>query len=303
MSHNFGKVAVLLGGISNEREISLESGKAVLAALIRMGIDAHPIDPIYYDLNDLKVKNFNRAFICLHGRDGEDGKIQGILDEMNIPYTGSGKSASAKGMDKLISKSIWKDNNVSTPEFLRVEGLNDYEKIVNRLNLPFFIKPANSGSSIGINKVNTKKDFIRAFQEAIIIDSNVIAEQMIVGREYTLAIVGQELLPIIEIQTKTEFYDYAAKYSRDDTNFICPTDLTQHYIKEANIICLRAFNLIGCRGWGRVDFIIDNNCNFFIIEINSIPGMTSHSLVPLAAENRGIGFEGLTLKILETSCA
>tara|TARA_B110000003_G_scaffold121463_1_gene123852 strand:- start:120 stop:1046 length:927 start_codon:yes stop_codon:yes gene_type:complete len=303
LSHNFGKVAVLLGGISNEREISLESGKAVLAALIRMGIDAHPIDPIYYDLNDLKVKNFNRAFICLHGRDGEDGKIQGILDEMNIPYTGSGKSASAKGMDKLISKSIWKDNNLSTPEFLRVEGLKDYEKIVNRLNLPFFIKPANSGSSIGINKVNTKKDFIRAFQEAIIIDSNVIAEQMIVGREYTLAIVGQELLPIIEIQTKTEFYDYAAKYSRDDTNFICPTDLTQHYIKEANIICLRAFNLIGCRGWGRVDFIIDNNCNFFIIEINSIPGMTSHSLVPLAAENRGIGFEGLTLKILETSCA
>jgi D-alanine-D-alanine ligase len=303
LSHNFGKVAVLLGGISNEREISLESGKAVLAALIRMGIDAHPIDPIYYDLNDLKVKNFNRAFICLHGRDGEDGKIQGILDEMNIPYTGSGKSASAKGMDKLISKSIWKDNNLSTPEFLRVESLKDYEKIVNRLNLPFFIKPANSGSSIGINKVNTKKDFIRAFQEAIIIDSNVIAEQMIVGREYTLAIVGQELLPIIEIQTKTEFYDYAAKYSRDDTNFICPTDLTQHYIKEANIICLRAFNLIGCRGWGRVDFIIDNNCNFFIIEINSIPGMTSHSLLPLAAENRGIGFEGLTLKILETSCA
>ena len=303
MSQDFGKVAVLLGGISNEREISLESGKAVLAALIRMGIDAHPIDPIYYDLNDLKVKNFNRAFICLHGRDGEDGKIQGILDEMNIPYTGSGKSASAKGMDKLISKSIWKDNNLSTPEFLRVEGLKDYEKIVNRLNLPFFIKPANSGSSIGINKVNTKKDFIRAFQEAIIIDSNVIAEQMIVGREYTLAIVGQELLPIIEIQTKTEFYDYAAKYSRDDTNFICPTDLTQHYIKEANIICLRAFNLIGCRGWGRVDFIIDNNCNFFIIEINSIPGMTNHSLVPLAAENKGIGFEGLTLKILETSCA
>ena len=303
MSQNFGKVAVLLGGISNEREISLESGKAVLAALIGMGIDAHPIDPINYDLNDLKVKNFNRAFICLHGRDGEDGKIQGILDEMNIPYTGSGKSASAKGMDKLISKSIWKDNNLSTPEFLRVESLKDYEKIVNRLNLPFFIKPANSGSSIGINKVNTEKDFIRAFQEAIIIDSNVIAEQMIVGREYTLAIVGQELLPIIEIQTKTEFYDYEAKYTRDDTNFICPTDLTQHHIKEANIICLRAFNLIGCRGWGRVDFIIDNNCNFFIIEINSIPGMTSHSLVPLAAENRGIGFEGLTLKILETSCA
>ena len=303
MSQNFGKVAVLLGGISNEREISLKSGKAVLAALIGMGIDAHPIDPINYDLNDLKVKNFNRAFICLHGRDGEDGKIQGILDKMNIPYTGSGKAASAKGMDKLISKSIWKNNNLSTPQFLRVESLKDYEKIVSRLNLPFFIKPANSGSSIGINKVNTEKDFIKAFQEAIIIDSNVIAEQMIVGREYTQAIIGQKLLPIIEIQTKTEFYDYAAKYSRDDTSFICPTDLSQAIIKEANAICLRAFNLIGCKGWGRVDFIIDNNNNFFIIEINSIPGMTSHSLVPLSAENIGISFKELTLKILETSFA
>ena len=303
MSDKFGKVAVLLGGISNEREISLESGNAVLAALNSMGIDAYPIDPMFYDINELKKNFFNRVFICLHGKDGEDGKIQGMLDEMNIPYTGSGKSSSSKGMDKLISKSIWRDNNLSTPEFLRVEGRNDYEKIVNTLNLPFFIKPANSGSSIGINKVNSEEEFIRAFDEAVIIDTNVIAEKMVVGREYTLPIVGQRILPIIEIQTKTEFYDYAAKYKRDDTKFICPTDLTSNITEKANEISLRAFNLLGCKGWGRVDFIIDNNNNFFIIEINTIPGMTSHSLVPLSAKNAGISFEELTLKILETSCA
>ena len=303
MGHKFGKVAVLLGGISNERDISLQSGKAVLAALKSINIDAHPIDPKYYDLNDLKEENFDRAFICLHGKDGEDGKVQGMLDEKNIPYTGSGKLASAKGMDKLISKSIWRDNNLCTPEFLRVKDIKDYEKIVSTLDTPFFIKPANSGSSIGINKVNSEKDFISAFEEAIIFDSNVIAEKMIVGREFTLPIVAEKLLPIIEIQTKTEFYDYAAKYTRDDTNFICPADLSLNTIKEANQISQRAFNLIGCKGWGRVDFIIDANNKFFIIEINTIPGMTSHSLVPLSANNAGISFEELTLKILETSCA
>ena len=208
MDHNFGKVAVLLGGTSNEREISLQSGKAVLDALNRMDINAHPIDPKFYDLKNLKENFFNRVFICLHGKDGEDGKVQGILDEMNIPYTGSRKSSSEKGMDKLISKSIWRDNKLCTPEFLRVESKNDYEKIVSILNLPFFIKPSNSGSSIGINKVNSEKEFIRAFQEAIIIDNNVIAEKMVVGREYTLPIVGKKILPIIEIQTGTDFYNF-----------------------------------------------------------------------------------------------
>jgi D-alanine-D-alanine ligase len=303
LDHKFGKVAVLLGGTSNEREISLQSGNAVLAALNSMDIDAHPIDPMFYDLRDLKDNFFNRAFICLHGKDGEDGKVQGILDEMNISYTGSGKYASEKGMDKLISKSIWRDNNLCTPEFLRVEGINDYEKIISTLNLPFFMKPANSGSSIGINKVNSKKEFISAFNEATIIDSNVIAEKMVVGREYTLPIVGENILPIIEIQTMTEFYDYSAKYKRDDTKFICPADLSLNIIEEANQISQRAFNLLGCSGWGRVDFIIDTNNNFFIIEINTIPGMTSHSLVPLSANNAGISFEELSLKILETSCA
>lgn len=303
MGHNFGKVAVLLGGISNERDISLQSGKAVLSALKAINIEAHPIDPKYYDLNGLKVENFARAFICLHGKDGEDGEVQGMLDEMNIPYTGSGKLASAKGMDKLISKSIWRDNNLCTPEFLRVKDIKDYEKIASTLNVPFFLKPANSGSSIGINKVHSEKDFIRAFNEAIIFDSNVIAEKTIVGREFTLPIVAEKLLPIIEIQTKTDFYDYAAKYTRDDTVFICPTNLSSNIIEKVSSISLRAFNLLGCKGWGRVDFIIDNKNNFFIIEINTIPGMTSHSLVPLAAKNVGISFEQLTLKILETSFA
>ena len=303
MGHKFGKVAVLLGGTSNEREISLQSGKAVLAALKSLDINAHSIDPKFYDLNNLKSKNFDRAFVCLHGKDGEDGKVQGIMDKINIPYTGSGKAASAKGMDKLISKSIWRDNNLCTPEFLRVKDIKDYEKIVSTLDTPFFIKPANSGSSIGINKVNSEKDFISAFEEAIIFDSNVIAEKMIVGREFTLPIVAEKLLPIIEIQTKTDFYDYAAKYTRDDTVFICPTNLSSNIIEKVSSISLRAFNLLGCKGWGRVDFIIDNKNNFFIIEINTIPGMTSHSLVPLAAKNVGISFEQLTLKILETSFA
>jgi len=303
LGHKFGKVAVLLGGTSNEREISLQSGKAVLAALKSLDINAHSIDPKFYDLNNLKSKNFDRAFVCLHGKDGEDGKVQGIMDKINIPYTGSGKAASAKGMDKLISKSIWRDNNLSTPEFLRVKSIKDYKEIVSTLNLPFFMKPASSGSSIGINKVNSEKDFIRAFEEATTFDSNVIAEKMVVGREYTVAIVGQRILPIIEIQTKTDFYDYAAKYTRDDTNFICPTDLPVNIIEEVNAISLKAFNLLGCKSWGRVDFIIDDKNNLFIIEINTIPGMTSHSLVPLSAKNAGISFEELTLKILETSCA
>ena len=303
MGFKFGKVAVLLGGTSNERDISLQSGKSVLAALKSIDIDAHPIDPKYYDLNNLKKENYDRAFVCLHGKDGEDGKVQGIMDTLNIPYTGSGKLASVRGMDKLISKSIWRDNNLCTPEFLRVKNIKDYKEIVNTLNLPFFVKPANSGSSIGINKVNSEREFIRAFEEAIIIDNNVIAEKMIIGREYTLPIVGKKILPIIEIQTETEFYDYAAKYTRNDTKFICPTNLSSNIIKKANEICLRSFNLLDCTGWGRVDFIIDCDSNFFIIEINTIPGMTSHSLVPLSANNAGISFEELTLKILETSCA
>ena len=300
MSAEFGKVAVLMGGTSNEREVSLQSGHAVLDALKNKGIDAHPLDPKIDSLEELR--NFDRAFICLHGIEGEDGKMQGILDEMMIPYTGSGREASAIGMDKFISKSIWEVHNVLTPKFIKINHESNYEKITQLLDLPFFVKPANSGSSIGINKVRSKEDFLRAFEEANDIDRTVIAEKMISGKEYTLPIINQKTLPIIEIRTKTDFYDYAAKYLRDDTEFICPTDLSLEIIKKVNLIGLRAFDLIGCKGWGRVDFIIDKNEEIFVIEINTIPGMTSHSLVPLSAKNSGISFEDLVITILETSC-
>ena len=300
MSAEFGKVAVLMGGTSNEREVSLQSGHAVLDALKNRGIDAHPLDPKIDSLEELR--NFDRAFICLHGIEGEDGKMQGILDEMMIPYTGSGREASAIGMDKFISKSIWEDHNVLTPKFIKINHESNYEKITQLLDLPFFVKPANSGSSIGINKVRSKEDFLKAFEEANDIDRTVIAEKMISGKEYTLPIINQKTLPIIEIRTKTDFYDYAAKYLRDDTEFICPTDLSLEIIKKVNLIGLRAFDLIGCKGWGRVDFIIDKNEEIFVIEINTIPGMTNHSLVPLSAKNSGISFEDLVITILETSC-
>jgi D-alanine-D-alanine ligase len=300
LSAEFGKVAVLMGGTSNEREVSLQSGHAVLDALKNKGIDAHPLDPKIDSLEELR--NFDRAFICLHGIEGEDGKMQGILDEMMIPYTGSGREASAIGMDKFISKSIWEVHNVLTPKFIKINHESNYEKITQLLDLPFFVKPANSGSSIGINKVRSKEDFLKAFEEANDIDRTVIAEKMISGKEYTLPIINQKTLPIIEIRTKTDFYDYAAKYLRDDTEFICPTDLSLEIIKKVNLIGLRAFDLIGCKGWGRVDFIIDKNEEIFVIEINTIPGMTSHSLVPLSAKNSGISFEDLVITILETSC-
>ena len=300
LSAEFGKVAVLMGGTSNEREVSLQSGHAVLDALKNRGIDAHPLDPKIDSLEELR--NFDRAFICLHGIEGEDGKMQGILDEMMIPYTGSGREASAIGMDKFISKSIWEVHNVLTPKFIKINHESNYEKITQLLDLPFFVKPANSGSSIGINKVRSKEDFLKAFEEANDIDRTVIAEKMISGKEYTLPIINQKTLPIIEIRTKTDFYDYAAKYLRDDTEFICPTDLSLEIIKKVNLIGLRAFDLIGCKGLGRVDFIIDKNEEIFVIEINTIPGMTSHSLVPLSAKNSGISFEDLVITILETSC-
>ena len=300
LSAEFGKVAVLMGGTSNEREVSLQSGHAVLDALKNRGIDAHPLDPKIDSLEELR--NFDRAFICLHGIEGEDGKMQGILDEMMIPYTGSGREASAIGMDKFISKSIWEVHNVLTPKFIKINHESNYEKITQLLDLPFFVKPANSGSSIGINKVRSKEDFLKAFEEANDIDRTVIAEKMISGKEYTLPIINQKTLPIIEIRTKTDFYDYAAKYLRDDTEFICPTDLSLEIIKKVNLIGLRAFDLIGCKGWGRVDFIIGKDEEIFVIEINTIPGMTNHSLVPLSAKNSGISFEDLVITILETSC-
>ena len=299
--NNFGRVAVLMGGTSNERDISLESGKAVLDALLRRKISAVAIDPKNNNL--VQLKDFNRAFICLHGRDGEDGKIQNFLESINIPYTGSGILSSSIGMDKFKSKTIWKSKNIGTPDFMKVNYVSDFEKAANFCGLPFIIKPANSGSSIGIAIINNKKDFLFAFEEAYKIDTSVIVESFVIGNEYTLPIIHNKPFPIIQIKSKTEFYNYEAKYLRNDTEFICPADIALPLLGDINKLCIKAFNEIGCSGWGRVDFIIDKNKNIYIIEINTVPGMTNHSLVPMSARYAGIEFDDLVKIILETSNA
>jgi len=300
-ARDFGKVAVLMGGSSNEREISLESGRAVLEALLRKKIAAVAIDPKKDNLNQLKF--FNRAFICLHGKDGEDGKIQKFLEDINLPYTGSDILSSSLGMDKFKSKTIWKSKKISTPNFMQVNNADDFDKASSCCGLPFFIKPANSGSSIGIAIINNENDFIFAFEEAYKIDKIVIVESFVVGNEYTLPIVNNKPFPIIEIKPKTQFYDYEAKYLRDDTEFICPADITSTLVDNINTLCINAFNVIGCSGWGRVDLIIDKNKSIHIIEVNTVPGMTNHSLVPMSASYAKVEFDDLVLMILETSNA
>ena len=298
---NFGKVAVLMGGTSNERDISLESGEAVLDALHRKKVAAIAIDPKKDNLEQLE--SFNRAFICLHGKGGEDGEIQIFLEGINVPYTGSGILSSSLGMDKFKSKTIWNSKNISTPDFMQVNHADDFKEASSLCGLPFFIKPANSGSSIGIAIINNEKDFILAFEEAYKIDKVVIVESFVVGNEYTIPIIHNKPFPIVEIKSKTEFYDYEAKYLRGDTEFICPADIALPLVEDINKLCINAFNAIGCDGWGRVDFIIDKNKNIYIIEINTVPGMTRHSLVPMSARYAGVEFDDLVMMILETSNA
>ena len=299
MSSEFKKVAVLLGGTSNEREVSLKSGSAVLSALIRIGIDAKGIDPMKESLDQLKF--FDVVFICLHGKDGEDGSIQEFLENMNIPYTGNGVEASKLCMDKFRSKCQWRDFNVKTPSFTIIKNIDDYEFAVQKCKLPFIIKPSNSGSSIGVAIIENKQHFIKAFNEAITIDSIVIAESYVIGREYTLPIIDNEVFPVIEIKSKNKLYDYEAKYVRNDTQFICPVDLSKDTLEKINILGMEAFKILGCNGWGRVDFMIDQESNIFFIEVNTIPGMTSHSLVPLSARQAGIEFDDLVLKMLKSA--
>ena len=299
MSLDFKKVAVLVGGTSNEREISLKSGVAVLSSLLKMGIDAKGIDTKDESLDQLK--SFDVVFICLHGKDGEDGLIQEFLESINIPYTGNGVEVSKLCMDKFKSKCKWKDLNVKTPSFTKIKNIDDYDLAVQVCKLPFILKPSNSGSSIGVAIIENKEDFIKAFNEAITIDNIVIAESYVIGREFTLPIIDNQVFPIIEIRSKNKLYDYDAKYVRNDTEFICPVDLSKNILENINILGMNAFKILGCSGWGRVDFMIDKESNIFFIEVNTIPGMTSHSLVPLSAKQMGIDFDGLVLKILKSA--
>lgn len=294
--NKFGKVAVLFGGKSGEREVSLKSGSAVLAALKRQGVDAVAFDPATQALSELS--QFDRAFISLHGRYGEDGTIQGALELMDIPFTGSGVMASSLGMDKWRTKLMWRAVGVATPDFEVVTANSDFAAIEKKLGLPLFVKPANEGSSIGISKVKTTGGLKAAYELAAKADPLVIAEQFVGGGEYTVGILGDEALPIIRIVPKNEFYDFEAKYLRDDTEYRCPSGLSAE--KEALIQqeALQAFRTIGCSDWGRVDFLMDEEGNHYFLEVNTSPGMTDHSLVPMAAKAAGISFDELVVKIL-----
>jgi D-alanine-D-alanine ligase len=296
---NFGKVAVLFGGKSAERDISLKSGAAVLAALQRSGIDAHAFDPATRDLSDLKKEKFDRAFIALHGCCGEDGTVQGALELLGIPYTGSGVMASALGMDKWRSKLVWRAAGLPIPDFEMLAANSDAAAVVKKLGLPLFVKPANEGSSVGISKVKTASELRAAYQAAAQHDPLVIAECFIGGGEYTAAILGEQALPVIKIEPANEFYDYEAKYLRDDTRYLCPSGLSAAQETEMQNLAKKAFALIGGRGWGRVDFLVSESGKPHVLEANTSPGMTDHSLVPMAARQAGISFEKLVVKVLE----
>ena len=304
LTSKFGKVAVLLGGKSGEREVSLKSGNAVLAALLRQGVDAHAFDTAQRELSELK--GFDRVMINLHGRFGEDGTVQGALELMGIPYTGSGVMASSVGMDKWRTKLLWKALNIATPDFEMVNAHSDFAVIENKLGLPLFVKPANEGSSIGITKVKNKGELEAAYLLAAKADPLVIAEKFVGGGEYTVGILedaktGLSALPIIRIVPKNEFYDYEAKYLRNDTEYLCPCGLSAEKEAQIQAEALQAFRAIGCTGWGRVDFLMDEAGNHYFLEVNTSPGMTDHSLVPMAAKAAGISFDALVMKILETT--
>ncbi len=292
----FGKVAVLFGGKSAEREVSLKSGSRVLDALRRQGIDAHAFDPAERKLDELEA--FDRAFIMLHGRYGEDGTIQGALELMGIPYTGSGVMASAVGMDKWRTKLLWRSVGLPVPEYVMLDSSSDFAAVEKQLGLPLFVKPACEGSSIGVTKVRQSGELRPAYAEAARHDALVIAERGVMGGEYTVAILGNEALPIIRIVPATDFYDYEAKYLRDDTRYLCPCGLSDAREQELRALALEAFRVLGCRGWGRVDFLMDEQGNAYFLEVNTSPGMTDHSLVPMAARAAGLSYEQLVLRVL-----
>jgi D-alanine-D-alanine ligase len=296
---NFGKVAVLFGGKSAEREVSLKSGAAVLAALQRSGVDAHAFDPAMQNLQAIADEGYDRAFIALHGRFGEDGTVQGALELLGIPYTGSGVLASALGMDKWRTKMVWQAAQLPVPNYMLIDERSDWAGVVQKLGLPLFVKPANEGSSVGISKVKAVDDLPKAYREAAKHDKLVIAESFVGGGEYTVAILGEGALPVIKIEPASEFYDYEAKYLRDDTLYLCPSGLSPEKEAEMQGIAKQAFSLIGGQGWGRVDFLMSESGQPFLLEVNTSPGMTDHSLVPKAARQAGISFEQLVLRVLE----
>jgi D-alanine-D-alanine ligase len=300
----FGKTAVLLGGDSSEREISLLSGNAVLAALKRRGVDAHPFDPKLRPVQELASSGFDRVWIALHGPGGEDGAMQGALDWLGVPYTGSGVLASALTMDKLKTKRVVVGAGYTAPEYAVLTSPEDLKPALERIGLPLMVKPASQGSSVGMTKVKTAAELPQAYADARAVDPIVFAEKFVTGDEYTVGVLQGASLPSIRIVPATEFYDYQAKYFRDDTQYHCPSGLSDKDEAELKAAALAAFTVTDCHGWGRVDFMRDRvSGKFFFIEINTTPGMTDHSLVPMAARQAGIDFEELVWRVLETSFA
>ena len=295
----FGKVAVLLGGKSAEREVSLKSGGMVLAALRKKGVDAHPFDPKEKDLLELVKERFQRVFIALHGGFGEDGTVQGVLEWLGIPYTGSGVLASALAMDKVRTKRLWAAEGLPTAAYAVLGRDTNLKAVAKKLGVPLFVKPASEGSSVGMTKVKKAGDLEEAYALAVNYDPVVIAEKFIDGAELTAAILGERVLPIIRIETPREFYDYEAKYIANDTRYLIPCGVSEKKEKELQAISLKAFRALGCRGWGRVDLMLDKRGRPYLLEVNTSPGMTDHSLVPMAARAVGISYEDLCVQVLE----
>lgn len=295
----FGKVVVLLGGKSAERQVSLDSGKAVLEALIRSGVNAEGFDPQERSIAELI--GYDRAFIVLHGRGGEDGQIQGALEWLKIPYTGTGVQGSAIGMDKVKTKQIWQGSELPTAPYRIVTAETDEDEVVQALGLPLIIKPVHEGSSVGMSKVEKAEDLKAAIEKATEHDAIVMAEKWITGLEYTISILNGQALPVIRLQPPKDvaFYDYEAKYNRDDVEYGIPCGLSEAEEKRLQELCLRAFQAVGASGWGRIDAMQDEQGNFWLLEVNTVPGMTSHSLVPKAAKAVGTSFDDLCVAILE----
>jgi D-alanine-D-alanine ligase len=303
---SFGKVGVLFGGRSAEREVSNMSGAGVLAALLSKGIDAHAFDPGQRSLAELAAEKFDRVFIALHGRYGEDGSLQGALELLGIPYTGSGVMASSVGMDKITTKIVWLNAGLPTPRYTVLNVQSDLAATAADLGLPLIVKPPHEGSTIGITKVSEAGAFQAAYDIAAALDDSVLAEEFVTGREFTVAILGggaaARALPIVEIVAPEGNYDYQNKYFTDDTKYHCPAVLPEALTAEMQRIAVEAYRALGCEGWGRVDVLLrERDQKPFLLEVNTSPGMTSHSLVPMAARAEGISYEDLCVEILRTA--
>lgn len=297
-AETFGRVAVLYGGRSSEREVSLMSGKAVLDALLRSGVDATGLDT---DELPQSLKGFDRVWLALHGPGDEDGRIQGMLDFLGIAYTGSGFLASAICMDKLRSKQLFEFNGIATPPFAVVDDNKDLDAVIDELGLPLIVKPSEEGSSVGVSKVSNKSELANAIEQAKSHQGAVLVEAFVDGADYTVSVLANTAMPSIKIEPAAVFYDYEAKYHSDTTQYTCPSDLTPEEERVLSELALRACGALGVTGWGRVDFMLDRQRKPWCLEINTIPGMTSHSLVPMAAAQMGVGFDELVWRILETS--